>query len=238
MLAGRLDVAVEQLSTVVAGLKQNADLTAIIQTVPVPPLPLFGSFDLRVPGSLRSLIRNLNARILDLATETGSIIADVARLSEQVGSDQWFDPVQRNLYKLPFSTSCSGIYADLIGRIVGSLRGGARKCLVLDLDNTVWGGVVGDDGVEALKIGQGSAEGEAFLAVQRMALNLKERGIILAVSSKNDEHVARLPFQHHPDMLLRETDIAIFQANWLDKPSNLEAIAAHLNIGIDAFSSS
>jgi len=231
--AQRLSDAVEQLSTVVAALRTQGGSTVVLQTVPVPPLPLFGSFDIRANGSQRALIAKLNDAIVALAAETSSLVADIASLAASVGADHWFDPVAWNLYKLPFSSRCNAIYADVIARLLGSARGKARKCLVLDLDNTLWGGVVGDDGVDALKLGQGSAEGEAFLAVQNMALALKERGIILAVASKNDDEVARLPFRNHPDMVLRERDIAVFQANWLDKANNLEAIAKTLNIGID-----
>jgi len=99
---------------------------------------------------------------------------------------------------------------------------------------TVWGGVIGDDGLGGILLGQGSAVGEAHLAVQRAALQLRERGIVLAVSSKNDDAVARGPFREHPEMLLKEEHIAVFQANWLDKASNLRAIAQTLNIGVDA----
>ena len=105
---------------------------------------------------------------------------------------------------------------------------------MLDLDNTLWGGAIGDEGLSGIVLGQGSPDGEAYLAVQQAALALRNRGIILAVSSKNDEANARLPFQKHPDMLLKEEHIAVFQANWIDKSSNLEAIAKALNIGLDA----
>jgi len=98
----------------------------------------------------------------------------------------------------------------------------------------VWGGVIGDDGIEGIKIGQGSAVGEAFLGLQQYALELRERGVILAVSSKNDDAVARRVFKEHPEMLLRESHISVFQANWSEKFRNLEAIAQKLNIGLDA----
>ena len=107
----------------------------------------------------------------------------------------------------------------------------SRKCLVLDLDNTLWGGVIGDDGLSGIVLGQGSATGEAYLAVQQMALALRARGVVLAVCSKNEEANARAPFREHPDMLLREDHIAVFQANWTDKAANLRAIAKTLNIG-------
>ena len=105
---------------------------------------------------------------------------------------------------------------------------------MLDLDNTIWGGVIGDDLLDGIVLGHGSAAGEAFLAVQRMALALRRRGVLIAVCSKNDEHVAREPFRSHPDMLLREEHIAAFVANWDDKPANLQLIARTLDIGIES----
>jgi FkbH-like protein len=105
---------------------------------------------------------------------------------------------------------------------------------VLDLDNTLWGGVVGDDGLASLVLGQGSAAGEAFVAFQDYARELSRRGIILAVCSKNDEANALEPFEQHPEMLLRRGDIASFVANWNDKPANLRTIAGELNIGLDS----
>ncbi len=105
---------------------------------------------------------------------------------------------------------------------------------MLDLDNTLWGGVIGDDGLEGIVLGHGNPSGEAYLGVQRMALELRARGVVLAVCSRNDDDAARLPFRHHPDMVLKEEDIAVFQANWQDKAANLEAIAEHLDLGLDA----
>ena len=105
---------------------------------------------------------------------------------------------------------------------------------MLDLDNTLWGGVIGDDGMEGIKLGQGSALGEAFVAFQRYAQGLSRRGVILAVCSKNDEANAFEPFERHPEMVLKRSDIACFVANWTDKASNLRQIASELNIGLDS----
>ena len=159
---------------------------------------------------------------------------DVATLAEQVGLDEWHDPVQWNLGKFSFSQRVVPLYADWLCRVVGAAKGKSRKCLVLDLDNTLWGGVIGDDGLAGVVLGQGSAQGEAHLAVQSAALTLRERGVILAVSSKNDDAIARKMFREHPEMLLREEHIAVFQANWQDKATNLRAIAETLNIGINS----
>ena len=118
--------------------------------------------------------------------------------------------------------------------MLGALRGRSSKCLVLDLDNTLWGGVIGDDGLDGIVLGQGNAVGEAFVAFQSFAKRLSERGIILAVCSKNDPEIAASAFRLHPEMVLKLGDIAAFVANWQDKPANLRAIARTLNIGLDS----
>lgn len=226
--------AVDRAAAVVSAIVENGGGTPIVPTIPTPPVQLFGSYDLREPGSVRAMIKAFNARLPDLCAKSSALLLDVEAVAEQVGTSRWFDEALYSLYKLPFTADAVPLYADLVGRLLGALRGKARKCLVLDLDNTCWGGVIGDDGLEGIRIGGGGAGGEAFLAVQRTALELKTRGVILAVSSKNNDEMARLPFREHPNMLLKESDIAVFQANWEDKPSNLEAIAAKLEIGLDA----
>jgi FkbH-like protein len=123
---------------------------------------------------------------------------------------------------------------DQVARVLAALRGLSRKALVLDLDNTLWGGVIGDDGLDGIVLGQGSATGEAFVALQRYLKRLASRGVLLAVSSKNDRATAQAVFREHPEMVLRLGDIAVFEANWEDKPSALRRIAAELNLGLDA----
>jgi FkbH-like protein len=108
------------------------------------------------------------------------------------------------------------------------------KCLVLDLDNTLWGGVIGDDGLEGIVLGQGNAVGESYVAFQQYAKALTQRGVVLAVCSKNDEANALAPFAQHPEMVLKRNDIAVFTANWQDKASNLRNIAEQLNLGLDS----
>jgi FkbH-like protein len=126
------------------------------------------------------------------------------------------------------------MFGELVGRLVGALRGRSRKCLVLDLDNTLWGGVVGDDGVERLVLGYGTAAGEGYAAFQRYARSLTGAGIVLAVCSKNDHAVAASAFRDHPEMVLKLDDFGSFVANWNDKASNLRQIAEALNLGLDA----
>jgi FkbH-like protein len=218
----------------VAAIHERTGAPVIVPTLPTPPTMLFGSFDRQSQAALASRVAALNVGIVELAGQSGVLLLDLATLADTVGREQWFDDRYHYLYKLPVAAAAVPLYADWLARLIAAVRGRSRKCLVLDLDNTCWGGVIGDDGIEGIRVGPGSAEGEAFAAVQRYALDLKARGIILAVSSKNEDATARRAFREHPGMLLRETDIAVFQANWQDKPSNIEAIARSLNIGLDA----
>jgi FkbH-like protein len=158
----------------------------------------------------------------------------VAGLAETVGLAYWHNTQLWNLAKLPFSDELIPLYADHVARTVAAMCGKSGKVLILDLDNMVWGGVIGDDGLEGIQIAQGDVRGEAHLAVQRLALELRQRGIVLAVSSKNSDEAAREPFEKHPEMLLKLDHIAVFQANWNDKAINIQAIAEELSLGLDA----
>ncbi len=232
--AARVQGAVDRLRAIIDGLRPAVAGAILVQTLAPPVEDLFGSLDRTLPGAPFSMIEAVNRRLAEWAAAGDIVLADIARLAGLVGLERWHDPGHWHASKLAFAPELIPLYADRIARTVAAARGASRKCLVLDLDNTLWGGVIGDDGVAGIRLGQGSAEGEAFLAVQRMALELRGRGIVLAVCSKNEEDAARLPFREHPDMLLREDHIAVFQANWTDKAANLRAIAEALNIGLDA----
>jgi FkbH-like protein len=196
--------------------------------------PLFGGYDRIVPGAPARVVTRLNDQLCEAAARDDVLLLDVARASERDGIDAWFDVGRWLQGKLEIAPQAAPLYGDLAARILAAQRGLSKKCLVLDLDNTLWGGVIGDDGLDGIVLGEGSAAGEAHLALQHYAKQLKERGIILAVCSKNDAKIAEAAFQDHPEMVLRRSDIAAFQANWDDKAENLKAIAARLNIGIDS----
>ncbi len=196
--------------------------------------PVFGGYDRMVPGAPATVIARLNDQMCEAAAADGVLILDIARASQRDGIDAWFDIGRWLQGKLEIAPQAAPLYGDLAARILAALRGLSKKCLVLDLDNTLWGGVIGDDGVDGIVLGEGSAAGEAHLALQRYAKQLKERGIILAVCSKNDAKIAEAAFSDHPEMVLRRSDFAAFEANWDDKAQNLKAIATRLNIGVDA----
>jgi FkbH-like protein len=196
--------------------------------------PLFGSYDRLVPGAPARVVARLNDRLCEAAAQDGTLLLDIARASERDGIDAWFDAGRWLQGKLEVAPQAAPLYGDFVARILAAQRGLSKKCLVLDLDNTLWGGVIGDDGIDGIVLGEGSAVGEAHLALQRYAKQLKERGVILAVCSKNNPEVAEAAFREHPEMLLHRSDIAVFLANWRDKMENLKAVATRLNIGIDS----
>jgi FkbH-like protein len=222
------------LTAIRDGIRDNCGATCIFQTLAPPPEGLFGHYDRRLPGTARHLLDAINRTIIDRIVGPAELLLDVAALAETVGLAEWHSPSQWNLAKLPFANEFVPLYADHVARIIATLRGKSRKCLVLDLDNTIWGGVIGDDGLDGIRIAQGDAVGEAYRSIQQLALSLRQRGIVLAVSSKNTDETARAPFRQHPEMLLREDHIAVFQANWDDKAHNIRTIAEALALGLDA----
>ena len=175
--------------------------TVIQQTFIDVSEPLFGGYDRMVPGAPATVIARLNDQVCEAAARDGVLMLDVARASQRDGIDAWFDVGRWLQGKLEIAPQAAPLYGDLAARILAAQRGLSKKCLVLDLDNTLWGGVIGDDGLDGIVLGEGSAAGEAHLALQHYAKQLKERGVILAVCSKNDAKIAEAAFRDHPEMV-------------------------------------
>jgi FkbH-like protein len=135
--------------------------------------------------------------------------------------------------KIPYGPAALPELARHTAAVIAARLGLSRRALVLDLDNTLWGGVVGDDGVGGILLGQG-AEGEAFVDFQAALKELTGRGILLAVASKNDPEVARRPFLDHPEMVLKLDDVAAFAANWGPKSESIRSIAETLSLGLSS----
>lgn len=209
---------------------------AVIQQSVMPILaPAMGNNEHRLPGSSPTVIDQVNASLPAAADAAGVHLLSIdAAMRRGGGSDFWYEPGLWYRAKQEVSPRASHLYGEQVGRLLAAIRGLTAKCLVLDLDNTLWGGVIGDDGLDGIVLGQGSGLGEAFLDLQQYALTLQKRGVILAVCSKNDEVNARLPFEQHHEMLLKPHHISCFVANWGDKAQNLRTIAETLNIGLDA----
>ena len=214
--------------------KEAFDCNIIQQTAMPIWHDLLGSNEHRLSGSRAHFVDQLNFQLQAAADAGGAHLVAVDRRVRQHGLDAWHDVALWHRSKQEIKSSAAPCYGELVARVLGAQLGLSSKCLVLDLDNTIWGGVIGDDGLEGIVLGQGSALGEAFLSLQSYAVELSERGVILSVCSKNDEHIALDAFERHPDMILPRKQVASFVANWDDKATNLRRIAAELNIGLDS----
>jgi FkbH-like protein len=179
-------------------------------------------------------VARLNAAFAAFADETPRMrIVDLHALAARIGLGAWSSERHWHQYRMALTAEGSAHVAHAVARIIRAAFGKTKKCLVLDLDNTLWGGVVGDDGVDAIAIGPETPEGEAYLAFQRYCLALRERGVLLAVCSKNDAAIARSGFSHR-DSVLHVSDFSAFVASWSPKPEGLRTIARTLGLGLDA----
>jgi FkbH-like protein len=216
-------------------LAKNAFSATVIQQTALPIVPeYFGNNEYRMSDSPQAMLQRLNRALEGAADAAGVHLLTVDKYAAVEGLNVWHDPTLWFRAKQEIHPQVSTLYGDYLVRLVAAHLGRSPKCLVLDLDNTVWGGVIGEEGLQGILLGEGNAAGEAFVSLQRYAVKLRDRGVILAVCSKNDEADALLPFADHEDMVLKRADIACFVANWQDKATNLREIARSLNIGIDA----
>ena len=196
---------------------------------------VFGSYATKVTSSFTYQVRKLNMGLMDLSQRYANLfICDIAGLQNKLGRDMMFAP---NVYvstEMVLSIDALPYVASRVMDIICAIKGQFKKCLILDLDNTVWGGVIGDDGLEGIQLGHGLGIGKAFTEFQMWVKKLKQRGVIICVASKNNEDTAKEPFEKHPDMVLKLEDIAVFQANWETKVDNIRTIQRILNIGFDS----
>lgn len=198
------------------------------------PWPVLGSLAFAHGVSRELYAAAINEAMRAHAADAGVAFHDLPSLVRNRGAEVWYDPRHYNESKLPCAPECLPRYAHGLGAVAAGLLGRSRKMLVLDLDNTLWGGVVGDAGPSGVAIGQGTGEGEAFDLFQRYVRDLAGSGVILGVCSKNDAANAKEPFAKNPGMVLKLDDFASFKANWRGKDENLREIAAEVNLGLDA----
>lgn len=199
-----------------------------------PAEDAYGYLSVSLPGGRGRVIEVVNRTLREHAPAFVSIL-DTARLQRDTGSLAWEDPQLWYRFRQHPSTTALPTLAEGVQAHIRAVLGLTRKVLVTDLDNTLWKGVIGEDGLNGIQIGPGSPAGEAHEALQRYMLDLKSRGILLAVCSKNNPADARLPFKKHPHIPLRMEDFAVFVANWQDKAENLRGIARRLSLGLDSF---
>lgn len=200
----------------------------------LPANVILGNLDAVSYGGASRFVNELNREFaMEAAANPRLTLQDLSSISARVGLKQWFDPERWFSYKIANTVEGTFAVAGSLAALVRAMYGRSRKMLVLDLDNTLWGGIIGDDGPDKIVIGRETAIAEAYTAFQEYCLSLRERGVLLAVCSKNDEQVAKQGFAH-PDSVLKLEHFSAFKANWEPKHENILAIARELNLGVDS----
>jgi FkbH-like protein len=215
-----------------AHVARRSDARVIQHNFVAPPEVAAGHLAARLPGSRYAMTQRVNALLGEAAGDDASIV-DCERLAATLGKENWFDDRYWHISKQGVAFEALPMLARHTVAVVAACAGLGRRCLVCDLDNTLWGGLIGEDGLEGIKLGHGS-DGEAFVAFQDYIRQLKEVGVVLAVVSRNNEEEARAPFERHPDTRLRLDDFAVFVASWEDKATGLRRVADELGISLDA----
>lgn len=213
-------------------LHRNSNCHIIQNNADLPYHRVFSNYEGSALWGYINMLRSFNLELAK-AAQAGVTIFDIDFISSAYGKKRWHDMRYWYHSKHAFTPDATGLVAYNAAKVIGSIKGSAKKCLVLDLDNTLWGGVIGDDGLKGIELGDGPA-GEAFCDFQKFLIKLKERGVMLAVCSKNDEDTAKEPFLSHPNMHIKLDDIAVFKADWNDKVRNIKEIAGILNIDLDS----
>lgn len=227
--------AFEERLNFVRTLCETTDGKVIYFNYPEIDDTVFGQYANRTELSFTWQIRQLNYELMRLTQEYPNLyICDIAALQNQFGREWMFDSSVYVSTEMVLSLDALPYVGSRVMDIICAIEGKFKKCLILDLDNTVWGGVVGDDGWENIHVGHGLGIGKAYTEFQEWVKKLKNRGIIIAVCSKNDEDKAKEPFEKNPEMVLRLDDIAVFVANWENKADNIRTIQQILNIGFDS----
>jgi FkbH-like protein len=228
------DETVGRLENLWGAFRAHSQATIVQSTFVLPSERAFGNYELKVAHSVGSIFSEINYRLAVKARDAKNVLLnDVDFLAASVGRTQWLDARMWNMAKTPCRLEHVPLLAQSLLDTVFAAAGLIVKCVILDLDNTLWGGVIGDDGLEGIALGEFD-EGEAFVGFQRFIRELKRRGIILAVVSKNEHGNAMLPFREHPHMVLKEEDVSVFVANWDNKVDNIRLIQKTLNIGFES----
>jgi FkbH-like protein len=230
----RIMAAVEMLRGALAAYAQRAVSPLLVNTIPVPAAPALGMLDRRHGVGLRRIVDEVNDRLFEAAERHGHIIVvDADMALADVPLSRHCDPKLWFYGRMAYSAEAVRALATAFARAFNLVRRGPAKVLALDFDNTLWGGVYGDDGLERLACGE-DYPGNAFRAFQQECLRLKRQGMLLTALSKNNAD-ALGAFGRHPGMALREEDFSAARVNWRPKAENIRQLAAELNLGLDSF---
>jgi len=232
---GYVDAELKRYQQIWKSIEQNVSAQIIQNNFETPPYAILGNLDAVSSGGEVRYFMALNLEFARCAaSDSRLLLQDIHSLSARIGTAQWFDWDRYFSYKILTTTEANVAIARSLTSLVRAIYGKSRKVLVLDLDNTLWGGVIGDDGVDKIQIGRETPVAEAYTAFQEYCLSLQRRGVLLAVCSKNYEDIAKSGFEH-PSSVLKLEHISCFKANWEPKHQNILAIAKELNLGADSF---
>jgi FkbH-like protein len=230
----RLASVVRRLSELASAVRNRSQATLFVSNLCLPQLNTFYVLGASEPSGLKYLIHEANLQLAHyVAGLPDAWILDYEGAVSDCGAARWTDPKLHYWARTGIGPLGFESLASRFCRCLAAIRRPAAKCVVVDLDNTLWGGVIGDDGIEGVKIGH-DFPGNVFRDIQTFIKGLRARGILLAIASKNDERTALRALETHPEMILRPADFAATLINWDPKPMNLQRIATLLNIGLDS----
>jgi len=222
------------IAGLISTLNEKISVQVIVQNMCLPVIPYWGVYEAQENISQTDLLQEFNQTLrTELLQNPTTYIWDYNNFLLRKGYEKIYDPKLMYIASNPFKQSSYPLIVDDLMRYISSVLGKGKKCIVLDLDNTLWGGVIGEDGFDGIALGDGYP-GNCFVDFQKELLKLCQRGVILAINSKNNEKDAFDVIDNHPNMILRKKNFAAYKINWLDKANNLKMLANELNIGIDS----
>jgi FkbH-like protein len=230
-----IEGVVERIGSALRGLRARSTAKVLLHSMPMPLDRSLGAVDAWHPAGQTAAVRALNQRLLSLAGELRDVyVVDADALIARVGWGRWHDPRMDALAKLPHTPSALHAITDAHLRYLRAFAGLVRKVLVVDLDNTLWGGIVGEEGPDGIQLGT-TYPGSAYRDLQQVILQLHRRGVVLAINSHNNEQDAGEVLTRHPGMILRPEHFAATRINWQDKAANMLELADELGLGTESF---
>lgn len=224
----------KEISNLVDSFKKRCDSKLVVTQIAVPTYSPYGICETKTEYGFQEMVRDFNKKLSDNTMDDPAVfIFDYNSFITRHGENNVFDRRQYHLGDIKISLDYLPKFADDLMAYIKPVLGLNRKCAVLDLDNTLWGGVVGEDGFDGIGLGP-TGKGSEYVEFQRILLSLHKRGIILAINSKNNQEEALRVIREHPHMILREENFAALRINWNDKVSNMRELSEELNIGLDS----
>jgi FkbH-like protein len=231
----QVEMAAQRIESALRALRARSRAKVLVHSFPMPADRSLGVIDAAHPLGQTSALRALNARVASLAVELRDVhVVDLDALITRIGWARWYDPRMYALARLPFTPAALHALGETHLRYLRAFAGLVRKVLVLDLDNTLWGGIVGEDGPDGIQVG-GTYPGSAYRELQQVILQLHRRGVVLAINSHNNEQDVAEVLGRHPGMVLQPEHFAATRINWQDKAANMLELADELGLGVESF---